>query len=91
MKHSLQILKSKNIFNRHKYPFPNALNIKYFWTHSCNHWGFWGITKLSNPELQENGMPKKCLDAVLLLQLFTRNSLFGQIWSKIQMSDQSKI
>ena len=65
MKHSLQILKNKNIFNRHKYPFPNALNIKYFWTLSYNHWGIWGITKLFNPYLKENSTPKKPLDAAL--------------------------
>ena len=27
--HSLQILKNRNLFNRHKYPSPNALNIKF--------------------------------------------------------------
>ena len=26
------------IFKRNKYPSPNALNIKYFWTLSYNHW-----------------------------------------------------
>ena len=41
MKLSLQILKNKNLFKRHKYPSPNALNIKYFWTLSYYHWGFW--------------------------------------------------
>ena len=40
MKYSLQILKNKNLFKRHKYSLPNALNIN---------WGVWGITKLSNP------------------------------------------
>ena len=49
MKYSLQILKNKNLFKRHKYPSPNALNIKYFWTLSDNHWVCWGITKLSDP------------------------------------------
>ena len=49
MKYSLQILKNKNIFKRHKYPFPNVWDIKYFWTLSYNHWGSWGITELSNP------------------------------------------
>ena len=49
MKYSLQILKNKNLFKRHKYPSPNALNIKYFWTLSYNNWGFLSITKLSNP------------------------------------------
>ena len=34
---------------RHKHPFPNALNIKYFWTLGYNHWCFLGITKLFNP------------------------------------------
>ena len=47
------------------YPSPNALNIKYFWTLSYNHWEFLSITKLSNPYFKENGMPKKCLDAAL--------------------------
>ena len=32
MKYSLQISKNKNLFKRHKYPSPNALNIKHFWT-----------------------------------------------------------
>ena len=41
MKYSLLILKNKNLFKRHKYPFPNALNTKYFLTLSYNHWGFW--------------------------------------------------
>ena len=41
-------LKTK-LFSRDKYPSPNAFNIKYFWTLSCNHWWVWGITKLSNP------------------------------------------
>ena len=31
--------------------------------------GVWDITKLSNPLLQENGMPKKRLDAALTLTL----------------------
>ena len=53
------------LFKRHKYPSPNALNIKYFWTLSYNHWEFLGITKLSNPWLQENGMPPKCLNLAL--------------------------
>ena len=26
----------------HKYPYPNALNIKYFWTLSYNDWGVFG-------------------------------------------------
>ena len=101
MKYSLQILKNKNLFNRHKNPSQNAMNIIYFWTLSYNHWGFFGIagnskrtispehvdeslifsiliwpiwslgakfywyniTKLSNPQLQEKGMPEKRLDA----------------------------
>ena len=37
MKYSLQILKNKNLFKRRKYPSPNALNIKYFWTLSYNY------------------------------------------------------
>ena len=32
MKYSIQIYKNKNLFKRHKYPSPNALNIKHFWT-----------------------------------------------------------
>ena len=47
--YSLRILKSKNLFKRHEYPSPNALNIKYFWTFNYNHWGFFGITILTNP------------------------------------------
>ena len=65
MKYSLQILKNKNLFKRYKYPSPYSLNIKYFWTLMYNHGGFLGITKLPNPSLQENGMPKKRLDAAL--------------------------
>ena len=42
-------LKNKNVFKRLKYPSPNALNIRYFWTLSYNYWGFGSITKLSNP------------------------------------------
>ena len=41
MKYNQQILKNKNLFKRSKYPSPNALNIKYFWTH---------------PQLQQLGM-----------------------------------
>ena len=37
MKYSLQILKNKNLFKRQKYPFLNALNIKYFCTLSYKH------------------------------------------------------
>ena len=47
-KYSLWILKNKNLFMSHKHPSPNALNIKYFWTLCCNHWGFLSITKLSD-------------------------------------------
>ena len=32
MKCSLQILKNKNLSERHKRPSPNVLNIIYFWT-----------------------------------------------------------
>ena len=41
--------KNKNLFKRHKYTSPNALNIKYFWIISYNHWEVFGIIKLSNP------------------------------------------
>ena len=58
-------LKNKRFFKRLKYPSPNALNTRYFWTLSYNYWGFGGITKISNPELKENGMPKKRMDAAL--------------------------
>ena len=34
----------KIFFKRLKYPFPNALNKRYFWTPNCNYWGFGGIT-----------------------------------------------
>ena len=49
MKHSLQTLKNRNLFNRHKYPSPNALDMKCFWALGYNHRGIWGMTKLSNP------------------------------------------
>ena len=49
VKYSWQILKIINLFKRHKYPSPNALNIKYFWKLSYNHWGFFCITKLPSP------------------------------------------
>ena len=65
MKYSLQILKNKSFSGDTNILPPNALNIKYFWTLYYKHWEFWGITKLSNPKLQENGMPKKHLDAAL--------------------------
>ena len=63
--YSLRILKNNFFFKRHKYLSLNVLNIKYFWTLNNNHWEFLGITKLSNSKLQENGMLKKRLDAVL--------------------------
>ena len=47
-KYNLQILENKNLFKILKYPSPNALNIKYFWTLSHNYWEFLGITNLSN-------------------------------------------
>ena len=75
IKYSLWILKNKNLFNRHKYPPTNALNMKYFWTLSYKHWWFLSISKLSNPQLQENGMPKKCLDVALIC----KNVYFGII------------
>ena len=65
MKYSLQILKNKIFFKRLKYPSPNALNIRYFWTLNYNYWGFGGIAEISNPYLQENGMPKKRMDVAL--------------------------
>ena len=58
MKYSLRILKNKTLFKRHKYPFPNALNVKYFWTISYNQWGFLGITKLSILNLAKMVWPK---------------------------------
>ena len=63
MKYSLPILKNKTFFKKHNYLYPNALKIKYFWNLSYNHWGFWDITKPSNPKLEENGMPKESLDS----------------------------
>ena len=39
----------KNLFIKHKYPSPNALNNKYFWKLSHNHQEFFNVTKLSNP------------------------------------------
>ena len=59
-------VKNTKIFSRDKYPSPNALKIKYFCTVSYNHWGLLGITKLSNPPLQENSMSQKCLNVVLI-------------------------
>ena len=44
--YSPRILKTKYLFKRHKYLSANALNIKYIWTLSYNHWGFLSITKL---------------------------------------------
>ena len=35
------------------------------------HWWFLSMTKLSNPQLQENGMPKKRLDAALICKIFS--------------------
>ena len=40
-----------HLFKKHKYPSPNALNIKYSWTLNYNHWVFLSITKLSNRKL----------------------------------------
>ena len=58
MKYSLRKLKNKNLFKRHKYPSPNALNIKYFWTLSYNHWAFlvslnWPILKFKKKRYAE--------------------------------------
>ena len=53
MKYSLQILKNKNLFKRHKNPSPNALKIKYFWTLSYNHWVFFGIAGNSKRTINE--------------------------------------
>ena len=65
MKYSLRKLKNKNLFKRHKYPSPDALNIKYFGTLSYNHWVF--LVSLNSPILKfkKNGMPKKRLDVTL--------------------------
>ena len=41
------------------------MNIKHFWKLSYNHQILLGITRLSYPYFQENGMSKKCLDATL--------------------------
>ena len=38
---------------------------KIIWILGYNHWGVLGITKQSNPQLQENGMSKKHLDMAL--------------------------
>ena len=40
-----------HLFKKHKYPSPNALNIKYSWTLNYNHWVFLSITKLCNRKL----------------------------------------
>ena len=50
MKYSLQILKNRNLFKRHKYPSPNAWNIKMFLDPQLyKHWRFW--VSLSYPIL----------------------------------------
>ena len=61
MKYSLGILKNKNLFMRHKYPFP-----KTFLDTQLQPSGFSGITKLSKPWLQKDGMSKKRLDVALI-------------------------
>ena len=38
--------KKKIFFKRLKYPFPNALNKRYFWTPSYNYWGFGGNVRM---------------------------------------------
>ena len=76
MKYSLRIIKNKNLFKRHKYPSLNALSIKYFQTLSYNHWGFFGITKLSNPHFQEKVCPKKRMDAALVFKLIYNGNVF---------------
>ena len=53
MKYSLQI------------SFSKCIEHQKFWKLSYNYWGFLGVTTLSNPWLQENGMAKKRLDMVL--------------------------
>ena len=64
MKYSLQMLKTL-LFKRHKYPSPNALNIKYFWTLSYNHWAFLGITKYQIHNFKKTVCPPKSLDLAL--------------------------
>ena len=44
---SLQILKNKNLFKRHKYPSLNSSNMKYFWNTSPTMGAVSGITKSS--------------------------------------------
>ena len=66
MKYSLRTLENKNLFKRHKYPSPDALNIKYFWTLSYKHWGF--LVSLNYPILnfKKKVCPQKRLDAALV-------------------------
>ena len=59
------LVKPKTKFKRLEYPSPNALKIKQFWTLHYNYLEVLGITKLSNLQLQENGIPRKRLDAAL--------------------------
>ena len=49
MKYSLQIPKNRNLFKRHKYPSPNAWNIKISLDPQPLPLGVLGIFKLSNP------------------------------------------
>ena len=63
MKYSLQILKKKNFSQETQTSFPKCTEHQTF----LDTWGFSVITKLSNPWLQENGMPEKSLDAPLSL------------------------
>ena len=64
---------------RQKYPSPNALSIKYFWTPSYNHWVVLGITELSNPQLHESGMSKKGMEATLIIYNLLVKMSFIQI------------
>ena len=83
MKYSLRLLRNKNLFRRHKYRSPNCIEYQMFLDPQLHPLGFLGITKLSNPS-QENGMPKKRLDAALRdildhlsFSLIYRNRDFG--------------
>ena len=59
MKYSLQILKNRNLFKRHKYPSPNAWNIKMFLDHQLyKHLRVLGTTKLSNLNFKKLVCPK---------------------------------
>ena len=62
-------MNTKKIFSRDTNILPQMHRTSNIFGHSIlsyNYLGFLGIIKLSNPQLQQNGMPEKCLDAGLV-------------------------